>query len=383
MKKFLLFAAAALVAAGAAAETKNVIAEMYPGSAGLIGWGGDSSREVVTIDGREALAVTNPTAGEFWGAQIAFDYSYEAGTTYYFTFDVKGDAGTITSGFQQTNGYIGCGNFDNFSITSDWNTVTIKGTATTSDNGDPDRWVANIGDYVGTFYLSNMSLYTVSEGGETPVDPDPVTPGEKAWVSIINGGVAADGQTSSIRAGWAGDAPVVANPAGEGVVFECPIAADPANPWDSQLFITFNEALQAGAKLKVSFDYYCTDDRTIETQAQGEPGVYHHWQCVGVLSAGPMWQTHTAEVDVTSEFAGSDGFKTIAFNLASAPAAATFYINNVVVETEKEVGTAVETIATVNAPAGVYNLNGVKVADELNSNLPKGIYIVNGKKVVR
>lgn len=45
-------------------------------------------------------------------------------------------------------------------------------------------------------------------------------------------------------------------------------------------------------------------------------------------------------------------------------------------------------ISTVSAdaeravPQGVYNLQGVRVADKLGAGLPKGIYIVNGRKVV-
>lgn len=378
MKKFLLLSTAAIIAASASAETKNVIAEMYPGSATLIGWGMESSREVVTEDGRECLKVTNPTAGDFWGAQIAYDTQFVAGTTYYITMDVKGDAGTITSGFQQTNGYIGCGNFDNFEIKADWNTVTIKGTATTSDNGDPDRWVANIGDYVGSFYISNMSLYTLEDGGETPVEPG------NGWSSIINGGKASDGETASLQAGWSGPAPVVVNPSGEGKVFECPIAADPANTWDSQFFIIFNEGLQAGEVYQVSFDYYCSDSRTVDMQAQGDPGAYQHWT-IGMpsLEVKPEWQSaKSGEVTVSAEMAGAAGFKTIAFNLASAPAAATFYINNVVVEKQGESG--VSAVNAVVVPAqGVYNLNGVKVANSLDEVTVPGLYISNGKKVIK
>lgn len=140
---------------------EKVLAQMYPGSASLIGWGLESNREVVTEDGKECLKVNNPTAGQSWEAQIAYDYNFEAGTTYYISMDVKGDAGTITSGYQQTDGYKGCGNFSNFTITEDWNTVTISGVAGTSENGDPNRWVANIGDYVGTFYISNLKLYVL------------------------------------------------------------------------------------------------------------------------------------------------------------------------------------------------------------------------------
>ena len=377
MKKFLLFAAAVLVAAGASAETKTVLAEMYPGSANLIGWGVDGLLENASVDGRDALKVTNPEAKDFWAVQIAYDTEFVAGTTYYFTFDVKGDPGTITSGFQQTNGYLGCGNFDDFKIASDWNTVTIKGTAETSENGDPNRWVANVGEYVGTFYISNMSLYTVEEGGETPVDPS------TDMTSIITGGVAADGETASIQAGWSGPAKVVNNPAGEGVVFECPIAADPANPWDSQLFIVFNEGLQAGETYSVSFDYYCSDSRNIDIQAQGNPGAYQHWFCgVDPLQAKPEWQSvNVVDFEVTAEMAGEAGFKTMAFNLASAPEAATFYINNVKVT--KPVGTAVETIAPVKVSTGVYNLQGVKVANSLDEVAAPGLYISNGKKVIK
>lgn len=381
MKKFLLFSAAALIAAAASAETKNVLAEMYPGPQSLIGWGTDGLLEQVTVDGRECLKVTNTEAKNSWEVQFAYDMSFEAGTTYYITMDVKGDAGTIGSGFQQTNGYKGCGNFDNFSITSDWNTVTIKGTAETSENGDPNRWVASVGDYVGSFYISNMSIYTLSEGGDTP--DDPVTPVEKTWVSIINGGVAADGATASIQAGWTGDAPVVANPAGEGMVYECQIAANPANPWDSQMFIVFNEALEEGAKIKVSFDYYCSDARSIETQAQGAPGEYHHWQCIGSLAAKPEWQSFKNEVVVGKEWVGDNGFKTIAFNLATAPEAASFYVNNVVVEKEVIGATAVEAIAPVKVNSAVYNLQGVKIANSLDEVAAPGLYISNGKKIIK
>lgn len=40
-----------------------------------------------------------------------------------------------------------------------------------------------------------------------------------------------------------------------------------------------------------------------------------------------------------------------------------------------------DTEAVVNDNA-VYNLQGVRVADEMTTTLPKGIYIVNGRKVI-
>ena len=40
-----------------------------------------------------------------------------------------------------------------------------------------------------------------------------------------------------------------------------------------------------------------------------------------------------------------------------------------------------EAVVTVKK-TGVYNLNGIRVADEVNSSLPAGVYIANGKKIV-
>lgn len=377
MKKFLLFASAAVIAASASAQERNVIATMYPGDAAFIGWGGESTREVVTEDGRECFKFTNPTEADAWGVQFAYDMAYEVGTTYYFEFDVKGDAFEgMTSGFQCTDGYAACGNMDAFNITADWNTVTIKGTPTDPGEGKAvDRWVANAGKFVGTFYISKVTVYTLEEGGVTP----PAT----GWTSIIDGGNANDGESASLQANWDGNAQVTDNPAGDGKVYACPIAADPSNPWDSQLFIKFNEPQTAGTKLKVSFDYYCTDARAIDVQAQGAAGAYHHWTVFGYgLEAKPEWQKLNWEGEVSAEMAGEDGFQTIAFNLASLPEAATFYINNVVVEKESSV--AVEAVAVEsNVATGVYNMQGMRVADTLDQVSTPGLYIANGKKVIK
>lgn len=143
-------------------KEEKVLLSMYPGDASFGGWGDGFSGEGVSEDGRETYKVSHPAkSANSWDAQYAFDYGFKAGTTYYLKFDVKGDEGTITSGLQQTEGYIGCGNFTNFKVTKDWETVTIKCTAQTSENGDPNRYVANVGDYVGTLYISNLKLYVL------------------------------------------------------------------------------------------------------------------------------------------------------------------------------------------------------------------------------
>ena len=146
----------------------DVIATMYPGPNTFIGWGGNDDvegsqfvGEQVEVDGRQAYKITHEAACHNpWEAQFAFDADYEPGTTYFFTLDVKGDPGTITSAFQCTDGWVGCGDVESFDITPDWTTVTVKGTPTSPDGKLPNRWVANVGSYVGTFYMSNVTIAT-------------------------------------------------------------------------------------------------------------------------------------------------------------------------------------------------------------------------------
>lgn len=160
------------------------------------------------------------------------------------------------------------------------------------------------------------------------------------WVSIIEGGKAADGETATLQAGWSGPAKVVDNPKGEGKVFECPIAVNEPNAdgnfddWKSQMFICFAEPVQEGDVIKVTFDNYCTDTRNVGMQAQGDRGTYQgNFQGFETKNE---WQTYSQEITVSSQFAGTDGFKTIAICLSSKAEAATFYINNVVIEKQVE-----------------------------------------------
>lgn len=235
------------------------------------------------------------------------------------------------------------------------------------------------------FYMNHITIekgvQVLVEGGGEP---------KLEWQSIITNGNANDGVSENILARVDGNdsaAAVVDNPAGDGKVFEAPIIAktEGVNDWDSQMFIEFNEFIEAGTQIKVSFDYYSTNERTVQTQAHGTPGNYQYWDMIGNLEAKPEWQSISKEVTVTSEQAGANGLKAIAFNLSTSEEAGTFYINNVVVEALLPgEGGAVETVNTVVIPVkGVYNMMGVKVADTLDEVAAPGIYITNGKKYIK
>ncbi|MDE6855024.1 MAG: hypothetical protein K2J34_00975, partial [Muribaculaceae bacterium] len=112
----------------------------------------------------------------------------------------------------------------------------------------------------------------------------------------MSGGDADKGESANIIAREHGNADisarVVDDPAGTGKVYECSYNANPSEAWDSQLFITSNEPLEAGTKVHVKFRYRATDARSIDTQAHGAPGSYHHWQFIGTLNATTDWQEH-------------------------------------------------------------------------------------------
>ncbi len=153
--------------------TKNILLSFYDGSgATLGGWGGDFQN--VEEDGKPCVQVT--VASELdndWSCQMAIDYDFEPGVTYYIDMEVKGTvAGSISSGLQNNQTYAGGGNFDNFNITTSWAKQTISCTATNAGDGLPNRWTANFGKYVGTAWLTNIVLYTLSEGSvESVVAP--------------------------------------------------------------------------------------------------------------------------------------------------------------------------------------------------------------------
>lgn len=161
---------------------------------------------------------------------------------------------------------------------------------------------------------------------------------------LITGGDAADGECANLIARVKGNADVpapIVNDAARGPVYKCDILADPVDPWDCQFFIKSNEALKTGDKVKVHFWYRADDTRTIDTQAHGNPGEYHHWACIGSLNATPEWQEHTFSGSVDGAWEGDNGFISIAFNLSSAPAASCFYIDDVEFTIEKSGNTMI------------------------------------------
>ena len=107
-------------------------------------------------------------------------------------------------------------------------------------------------------------------------------------------------------------------------VYTLEVGADLANPWDAQLFICGNKALNAGQKITFKMQAKSTSARALQTQAQGDMGGY-------LANLGPDFEV--AADWKSYEFTGEvpvDGMKTIAVNLATAPEACTISFKDIV-----------------------------------------------------
>lgn len=210
-------------------------------------------------------------------------------------------------------------------FTSEWEEQVVEFTSQT----DGGFVLLQSGQFVGTIQIKYVQISHLE------------TPSVSYYESIIsNGGDAEGGDISSFFGKESGGNPgtprIEANPNGDGHVFAVSLPASPAEAWDAQFFIQSNIALNEGDKIHVKFRYMCTDTRNIDTQAHGTPGNYHHYQFVGTLNASPEWKEHEWSGAINASHAGSDGCRTIAFNLSSASNAATFYIDDIVMEIERK-----------------------------------------------
>lgn len=333
MKKFLLFAAAAIVAVGASAAEKNVLKTFYDGNGGTLGgWGG--TFEQVDEDGKPCIKVTVDAELENdWNCQMAMDYDFEPGVTYYIDLDVKGTVdGSIGSGLQNSTTYAGGGNFTPFNITKEWNKQTIECTATAAGDGLPNRWTANFGKYVGSAWITNVVLYTLEEGGETPENPVGKT--LDVLPNLSNDAYDAATKTITFDAAWGW----VNWWYGEGDFSEYDsfvIEFEPVS-YTVQVMIQYNEG----------------DDQAVQAQA-GENKI--------VVPLDAARKNSIKQIAIQNSDPGS-------LTLTAAYFAASAGVHNVS-------ATAVRN--------GVYNLQGVKVADSLDQVAAPGLYISNGKKIIK
>ena len=122
----------------------------------LGGWGMDNAPKIVN---GVCEVGNNAAKADPWNAQVNYEpgFAFENGKTYHLKMKIKGSvAGEFGAGFQNPEGYKGCGDFPTIKVTTDWKEVDV---ATTCSGDNALRLLLNIGKYAGTLHIDDFEVY--------------------------------------------------------------------------------------------------------------------------------------------------------------------------------------------------------------------------------
>ena len=149
----------------------------------LGGWGMDNAPKIVN---GVCEVGNNAAKADPWNSQVNYEpgFAFENGKTYHLKMKIKGSvAGEFGAGFQNPDGYIGCGDFPTIKVTTDWKEVDV----TTTCNGDNAlRLLLNIGKYAGTLYIDDFEVYYTKSSNTIPLTDEEkkkaLTPALQNWI---------------------------------------------------------------------------------------------------------------------------------------------------------------------------------------------------------
>ena len=149
----------------------------------LGGWGMDNTPKIVNgvCEVGNNAAKANP-----WNSQVNYEpgFAFENGKAYHLKMKIKGSvAGEFGAGFQNPEGYKGCGDFSTIKVTTDWKDVDVTATC----NGDNAlRLLLNIGKYAGTLYIDDFEVYYTKSSNTIPLTDEEkkniLTPVLQKWI---------------------------------------------------------------------------------------------------------------------------------------------------------------------------------------------------------
>ena len=149
----------------------------------LGGWGMDNTPKIVN---GVCEVGNNAAKADPWNSQVCYEpgFAFENGKTYHLKMKIKGSvAGEFGAGFQNPDGYKGCGDFPTINVTTDWKEVDV----TTTCNGDnAKRLLLNIGKYAGTLYIDDFEVYYTKSSNTIPLTDEEkkevLTPVLQKWI---------------------------------------------------------------------------------------------------------------------------------------------------------------------------------------------------------
>ena len=130
--------------------------------------------------------------------------------------------------------------------------------------------------------------------------------------------------------------------------------------WSTQFFVRANDIIPVGTKYRMSLDAYSEYDAEISVGAHGEPRNWHSGGFAEDFMTTDSWETiDLGEGEITSGFAGDNGFRCVAFDLnIERDFSNTFYFDNIVFEIFKP------------TTAAGFNYNIVEVLFPYSTNIP-------------
>lgn len=149
----------------------------------LGGWGMDNTPKIVN---GVCEVGNNAAKADPWNSQVCYEpgFAFENGKTYHLKMKIKGSvAGEFGAGFQNPEGYKGCGDFPTIKVTTDWKEVDV---ATTCNGDNALRLLLNIGKYAGTLYIDDFEVYYTKSSNTIPLTDkekkEVLTPVLQKWI---------------------------------------------------------------------------------------------------------------------------------------------------------------------------------------------------------
>lgn len=135
------------------------------GATAIGGWGGGFTSEIIKDDGVDVDRITFTKQEQPYNVQVDFENVYPKGAKIQLTMVAKGSvAGSIKAGLQNPDNYHGCGDFEDITLNTDYQTITKEVTCS-GDNAR--RLLLNVGNYDGKIYIKSVKIVALNVPEET------------------------------------------------------------------------------------------------------------------------------------------------------------------------------------------------------------------------
>lgn len=295
--------------------------------------------EVKKHDNNKCIRVQATAMKSFaWDNQFWLNFAdaqFSGGEEWEYTMDVRADKeasiGTqIHAAPSDYIYYVGIGNIE---FTTEWTTITQKGTFTT-----PDKWgdnaskkiqsiALNLNDFAeaNNYYFKNISFKV--NGTEVITNGNLASEETKSFVSKINDGamnpseivdgydyIALDYVPMEVEVNY--NKPVI-------VVHSKDKVKD---NWETQFWISTSEDYTPGDSYELTMKVRADKPAEASTQVHDGPGGYQHWAAVGNVKFTKEWEDFEAKGTIPASWAsGGTKANAIALNLNDLAEANTYY----------------------------------------------------------